>query len=413
MDNDNQQLHYLTLESRARPARVAILMNSSDVEWHHTALRIIELLSSIWGGKHSIIVPTDGSTIDPTFWAILERFSPDYVYSYTKTGADIKLSHPEEYAARLQQQIGKLDSGFPVFEMEKERIDSDLQAWADRFGLDTNLCSQIADRLVPFHFQKHFHPASTGYVPNELTSILDVLPYVDRPQAFLSLDVPPEISSVWWAAQTGMYPKALSSQLGSMGIDEQTVRVSAENLHAFADWIAGGAINPASPGLLPLLPAPTPFHISMSGTGLYGSPLASRDFGDHFALVLGDSLGDFCLSYCLPRIGHRAAWLPAAWTDALETEKDSLPKSCILPVLYAAPHGVRRGIGVNVCSLSSGDEKVLRTLEVLKKYTAYESNGERLNPVEPTRVVTEQIETLIPYCIDSPKPLRNIPVSWE
>ena len=82
MLTDEPQLHYETIESRARPARIAVLINSSDADWLHTAVRIIEFLSSIWGGKHSIIVPTDGSTIEPTFWAILEKFSPDYVYFY-------------------------------------------------------------------------------------------------------------------------------------------------------------------------------------------------------------------------------------------------------------------------------------------------------------------------------------------
>ncbi|MBZ5701882.1 MAG: hypothetical protein LAN84_08540 [Acidobacteriia bacterium] len=415
MHTGDPQLHYETLESRARPARVAVLIDSSDIDWHHTALRIIEFLSSIWGGKHSIIVPTDGSTIDSVFWAILERFSPDYVYFYKKTGADIKASHTEEYAARLQQQIGRYESGFPTLEVERERIDSELQeAWADSFHLGTDLCSQIADRLVPFHFQKHFEPASSNsYVPHPLTSILDVLPCVDHPQSFVSFEVPPEIDAVWWTAHTGVYPKALSEQLRSLSLNEETIRVSAEELGGFASWIVGGPLAPASlkineilggkPGFTPPDQArPTPFDISMSCIGLYGSPLSPRDFANRFALVLGDSISDFCLSYCLPRIGHRAAWLPSPWIDALQSKRDTPLRSCVFSVLYAAPHSVRRGTGVKVCSLSMGTERILEIFEVLKIHTAYGLNGERLNAVAPIDVVTEPTAALIPYCIDSP-----------
>jgi hypothetical protein len=409
------QLHYETLETRARPARVAVLIDSSDIDWHHTALRIIEFLSSIWGGKHSIIVPTDGSAIDPVFWAILQSFSPDYVYFYRKTGADIKLSHPEEYAARLQRQIDRYNSGFPTFEIEKERIDRELQqVWVDSFNLSAELCSQIAGRLVPFHFRKNFDPAtSNGYIPHQLTSILNVLPCVDHPQSFVSFEVPSEIEAVWWAAHTGVYPKALSEQLRSLAVNEETIRVSAEDLRGFAGWIAGGALNPGSekineilggkPGFVPPdQTRPTPFDISMSCVGLYGSPLSFQDFADRFVLVLGDSIGDFCLSYCLPRIGHRAAWLPSRWIDALQSKRDTPLRYCVFSVVYAAPHHVRFDTGVKVCSLSKGTEHILEAFEVLKTDTAYGLNDERVGPVEPIHVVTEPISALTPYCIDSP-----------
>lgn len=414
MHTGDPQLHYETLESRARPARVAVLIDSSDVDWRHTMLRVIEFLSSVWGGKHSVIVPTDGSTIDPVFWAILERFSPDYVYCYRKTGADIEISHPDEYAAGLQRQIQQYDDEVLTLQGEKERISSDLRrAWVDAFDLGANLRSQIADRLVPFHFEKHFGPVAGGHVPHQLTSILDVLPFVDRPQSFVSFEVPSELNAIWWAAHTGVYPKALPEKLRSLGLNEEAARISTEDLRGFADWIAGGALNPASPeidrilgsksGFIPPDKArQTPFDISMSCIGLYGSALSFGDFGDRFVVVLGDSVGDCCLSYCLPRIGHRAAWLPFAWIQALQSSGDTPLGSCVFSVVYAAPHRVRRESGVKVCSFSKGTGEILEAFEVIRKYTAYGLNGERVNTVEPLHVVTEQIAVLTPYCIDSP-----------
>lgn len=415
MHSDDPQLHYETLESRARPARVAVLIDSSDIDWHHTALRIIEFLSSIWGGKHSVVVPTDGSTIEPVFWAILERFSPDYVYFYKKTWADIKVSSPEGYAAQLQKLIELYDRGGPVFEVEKIRIDSELQgAPASHFVLGTALCAEIAERLVPFHFESHFEwVIGNGYVPHQLTGILDVLPCVERPQSFASFEVPPEINTLWWTALTGAYSKALAEQLHSLSLNEGVIRASADALGGFVDWIARGAVNSEPGGINEILgdrpgfmppdqTRPTPFDISMSCTGLYGSAISFRDLGDHFALVLGDSVADFCLSYCLPRIGHRAAWLPSAWIDALQSKRDTPLGNCVFSVVYAAPHNVRQGTGVKVCSVSKGIAYVSEALEILKQHAGIGLNGERVDPVEAMQVVATPAPTITPYCIDSP-----------
>jgi hypothetical protein len=122
MGADTPKLHYETVEARARPARVAVLINSSDPDWFDSALRIIEFLSSIWGGKHSIIVPTDGLTIDLAFWKILEQFSPDYVYFYRKTGADFKLAHPEEYSAELLRAVEQYQAGLPTIDEHEKDI---------------------------------------------------------------------------------------------------------------------------------------------------------------------------------------------------------------------------------------------------------------------------------------------------
>ena len=101
--NEEEQLHHEIVDARARPPRVAVLMSVSDPEWRNTILRVIEFLCSIWGGKHSLIIPTDGTIIDPTFWRILEGFSPDYIYYYSKTGRDLKLSQPDALLSKTGQ----------------------------------------------------------------------------------------------------------------------------------------------------------------------------------------------------------------------------------------------------------------------------------------------------------------------
>ena len=87
---------FKTLFVGVRPARVAILLNGNDQDWQDSCMRILEWATSIWGGKHCAIVPTDGKNIRELFWQELEAFDPDYVFVYQKTLADTKFSKPEQ-----------------------------------------------------------------------------------------------------------------------------------------------------------------------------------------------------------------------------------------------------------------------------------------------------------------------------
>lgn len=408
------QLHYETIETRARPARIAVVTDSADPDWRDTTVRIVEFLSSIWGGKHSVIIPTDGSTIEPVFWRILEAFSPDYVYFYRKTGADIQISHPEEYAAHVEELVRQYESQCGPSDSARESIDRDLQcACADKFVPSADLCSQIADQLVPFHFKKHLSPLTGhGAVPRRLTSIVDVLPYIDHPKSFASFQVPRDIDAIWWTARTGTYSAKICEQLRSLGIIQETTLVSMDALDGFAAWVAGTESLPVhqaiedafgvGPKFIPPDPTrPTPFDLSMSRTGLYGRALSHDAVAERFALVLGDSLADFCLAYCLPRIGHPAIWLPELWINEFQHTETTPLKSCALRALWATPHEVRHGSGLKVCSVSKNARAVSELLEVVKRCTGFGLNDETVTTAETAAVVAGATDALIPYCIDS------------
>ena len=215
MRTGDPALHYETIERLARPARIAVLTDSADPAWRHTILRIIEFLSSVWGGKHSVIVPTNGSTIEPNFWTILEKFSPDYVYFYRKTGLDSKISDPEGYSKDLQDRIEQFGLESDTLGFEKTHIEKGLQhVWADRFALDPGLCTNIADRLVPFHFERNFESLTSHREPSDqLSGVVDVQPYIDRPSRFQTFELPSGIDPIWWAANTGMFSAAVSAQI--------------------------------------------------------------------------------------------------------------------------------------------------------------------------------------------------------
>lgn len=67
--------------ARPRPARVAFLIEDGQ----HAALALDGIFADCygrWGGRFSLIVPCVDEKIPPNYWAWLETFDPDIVYSY-------------------------------------------------------------------------------------------------------------------------------------------------------------------------------------------------------------------------------------------------------------------------------------------------------------------------------------------
>jgi hypothetical protein len=412
MQAEDSSLHYKLIDARARPARIAVLINSSDPDWHHTAVRVIEFLSSLWGGKHSVIVPTDGSTIAPIFWGVLEEFSPDYVYSYQKTWDDIRISRPPEYEAVLRKTIEKYASEANT--EGRDQIDQALRTTqVDGFGLAPNLRSEIASRLIPFHYNEHFEHRTGRHVPHQLTGIADVLPFIDHAPNFTCFQVATDVDEIWWAAYTGSYAQKTIDELSQLGMNKNETVVSVEELEDFMRWLTAGhvdslrlemnkALGEASAFIPPTSTRPVPFDVSMSRVDLYGSPLSNDAVADRIAIIFGDSLADFCLAYCLRRIGHGAIWLPAAWIRNLESGDQGIFRSWIASTVHAIPYEVRHHHGIKVCSASEREEVVSDCLEVLRKRIGLGLNGEIVTASEPIYIVEQARDAPIPYCIDSP-----------
>ena len=102
-----EKSEFRTVFAGVRPARIAVLFDERDTYWHQTCQRIIECLCSLWGGEHSLMIPTDGTRIDPIFWDILRAFDADYFCEYHKRGLDLKLAEPQRYDESLQAEICK------------------------------------------------------------------------------------------------------------------------------------------------------------------------------------------------------------------------------------------------------------------------------------------------------------------
>jgi hypothetical protein len=97
----------LTIAASIRPGRVAVLCDIADPEWMRSCRHILEIFSTLWGGHGNIIIPTDGKTIQPIFWQILETFDPDHVCEYRPSLRDLEERDPQHRAvpASLQRLL--------------------------------------------------------------------------------------------------------------------------------------------------------------------------------------------------------------------------------------------------------------------------------------------------------------------
>jgi len=117
---------FRTVFTGVRPARIAVLVDQDDSDWQDTCRRVIEYLSSIWGGKNSLIIPTNWSQIDERDWQLLEAFDPDYICDYHKTGLDLKITSPQRYEDLLQSKLNALPCDDSSRELYRESLDEDF-----------------------------------------------------------------------------------------------------------------------------------------------------------------------------------------------------------------------------------------------------------------------------------------------
>ncbi len=300
---------FQTFFTRLRPHRVAVLTNASDPMWQQTCYSIIEFLSQLWGGYHSLIIPTDGKRIDLVFWKFLSAFDPDVVFFYNRSLLDVKRWAPEEAEKRIETEIQKLRTNNPGTELDETQLRSGILEWpADEFSISPELTLQLLDRLSPFHFQGQYNvmPIRTGGAPGyPLTKIADIVPVVPSPDALFVLNdnLPAERKApppLWLHAETGIASSQLQTDLGEAGV---TAVAKFMNTETESD-IIGWGIHPETN-----IGPNTPFGFSKLALATVRSTLA-RPFAIPSVIVRGDTLKDFCLYYAISRNNGRAIWLP-------------------------------------------------------------------------------------------------------
>jgi len=129
-----------------------VLINVNDPMWQGTCISIIEFLSQCWGGYHSIIVPTDGDSIEVVFWKLLSAFDPDLIFYYNRTVADVERWDPQQAEKFVQDQIDKFRAQGDDDLDEMSLREQMLKMSVDSFKISPDLTRLLLERLSPFHF---------------------------------------------------------------------------------------------------------------------------------------------------------------------------------------------------------------------------------------------------------------------
>jgi DNA-directed RNA polymerase subunit RPC12/RpoP len=317
---------YQTLFTRLRPHRIAILTNVNDPMWQESCISIIEFLSQLWGGYHSLIIPTDGKTIDIPFWKFLSAFDPDAIYFYNRSFKDLKRWAPAEAESRMDAELNKLRALGHEGLKELNLREQMLQWPIDPFSVSPELTRQLLDRLSPFHFQGFYNvlPIRMGDTPGyPLTKVTDVVPFVDSPDALFVLsnnlpqdrEAPP---SLWLFAETGVASDQFQKDLNEVGVTSVPKYMNTETDGAIIDW-----------GIKPVvkLGPNTPFSFSRLALANVRSRFA-HPFAIPSVIVRGDTIKDVCLYYAISRNNGRAIWLPQWFIPTA----DEFPSSLISAV---------------------------------------------------------------------------------
>lgn len=116
---------YKKITTGVRPPRIAVFFNRDSKGWRSIIEGIIEIFSTIWGGRYNIIVPTDGNIIEEHFLQILREFNPDICCYYNHTNVDFLYS--SEGIKEKENLVKVLMERFSI-----SRIEAEMQIYANK-----------------------------------------------------------------------------------------------------------------------------------------------------------------------------------------------------------------------------------------------------------------------------------------
>jgi len=280
-ENTNQpgfDLRRLTY--KLRPPRNAILV-PPDMAWDDFD-SIIQKLSWYWGGPLSLLIPCNGSEIEPPFWEHLRFYDPDYLYSLL----EVEALHPD-LLTRLSMRLGPFES-------------------------------YSHGGVGPCHYGWHrLHSIELPVVYTDMQGI-------DGPLVIWDLQSLPAYLQVFFHEHTGHLSKRQIEDLRNpddvrwrLGADPDLVKVAVEEreLDAGAPFSLLSFVRRGSE-LTPRRMATWALgHIAYdcSGTRLHeGRPPEAPAL-----VIVGDTVDDYCMAHNLRILTHEAHWLPRLPQEAM------------------------------------------------------------------------------------------------
>ncbi len=282
MDQPRLELRGLTY--KLRPSRNAILV-PPDVAWDGID-RIIQGLCWYWGGPLSLIIPCNGSEIEPLFWEHLRSYDPDYLYS--PLAVDV-------FDADLLDRLRMRLCPFEAFDRIILRCDYE---WL-------RLHSSI-----------------------ELPVLFTDMPDIDEPLIIWSLQGLPAYLAVCFHDDTGHLSQDRIQQLQhptdvrwQLGADQDLVKVPVEKRQVDGESVFSllssirrrSHVTPRGMATWALA------HIAYDNAGM---PLVGgRPLEAPAVVIIGDTVRDYCLAHNLRSLTQEAYWLPGLPQDATDGEE--------------------------------------------------------------------------------------------
>lgn len=307
--NDSYSSTLKTITTGVRPASVVTFIDSKDEHWAAYCLRIIEWYSQMWGGGYNLIIPTDVATIEPDFWFILEQFSPDYVYYYTPSLADIQSINPTQWEKIVEERIQYSLGTQEPSDDDVNTVRSQIEEYATEelisdFELTECLGKQLIRKLNPFHSENWLQGREVtlgSEVHYPLVDLVHVLPQIIGQdilfQAYHEMNLS-VIDELVIYSSLGFIREAYKKEMEEAGVRIDKQIYLPEQQRDLVDLIFHHTDRIH------------PFRASMLNLGLYYPVAARREWEDPVILILGDSLKDFCLYFSLSRLRSEVYWMP-------------------------------------------------------------------------------------------------------
>jgi len=296
---------------------------------------ILEIFSTLWGGHGNIIIPTNGSTIEPIFWKILETFDPDHICEYRPSLRDLEERDLGAFEQIVADQIKSWSDGRQPSNEEIDRVRKGLRnADNSSFAVTPALAKELKARIAPFFFEDYIVGPGTwkaSEVPGfPHTGILDIISETDQAgRIVLPARSLPPAESLWYSATLGTCDVEFETKLSNAGFTPlpfgagswtQNPLYEQRNLVSFAvdrDSLERySALNVAMPNTtqsdtLRLTPA----ALSLTNLGWFRQK-QSKLWAPKAIAIAGNKISDFCLYLALSRMRERVFWIFPPVTEA-------------------------------------------------------------------------------------------------
>jgi hypothetical protein len=292
---------------------------------------VIEYFTRLWGGCGNIIVPTDGKVISALFWRILERFDPDYVKAYARTGQDIEIEEPAKFEQVYEHHIAgwEQEISAKTDQHAAETIRENLrQSVLTPFGISTELQHELRDRVAPFYLQEWIVEAGSlgaGSVPHHPhTDVIDILPHAEHSKRVMRVSAAAPFPQLWWASSFGSVNSELQVQLAKSNVEVYEYGRSEDEaklliglaVKGYEEIESARFLTNTSVNTIQEILQSAPMRLSMTGLGYYRS-VRHQDATELVIAVAGSRIEDFALYYDLSRMRNRVVWIPPSVLDQL------------------------------------------------------------------------------------------------